>query len=383
MAEKRDYYDVLGVDRSASEDEIKKAYRKAAKKYHPDLNPGDKEAEAKFKEVNEAYEVLSDSSKRAKYDQFGHAGVDPSYGASGGGSYGYGNVDFGDLGDILNSFFGGGFGGGGRTANPNAPRRGGDISASVTISFEEAAKGCVKTVNVTRVENCDVCGGSGAEPGTSSRTCPDCKGSGYVRVSQRTPFGMMQTQRVCDKCHGAGKVIDSPCHACSGSGRVRVRRTTEVNIPAGIDDSQILSVRSGGDAGVNGGASGDLHVHVNVRPHPIFERSGYDVYCDVPITFVQAALGADIVVPTLDGNVKFHVNEGTQPGDKVRLKGKGIKRLNSAGRGDQYVTMVIEVPKNLDSKSVELLKQFDAHTTDKNYGKRKGFFEKVKELFED
>ncbi len=381
MADKRDYYDVLGVDRSASEDDIKKAYRKAAKKYHPDLNPGDKEAEAKFKEVGEAYEVLSDSSKRARYDQFGHAGVDPNYGA-GGGSYGYGGgVDFGDLGDIFSSFFGGGFGG--RSANPNAPRRGGDVSASVTISFEEAAKGCVKTVDVTRVENCGVCGGSGAEPGTHSHTCSDCKGSGQVRVSQRTPFGMIQTQKVCDKCRGTGKIIDNPCHACSGQGRVRARRTTEVNIPAGIDDSQILSVNAGGDAGVNGGPTGDLHVHINVRPHAIFERRGYDVYCDVPITFVQASLGDDITVPTLDGNVKFHVNEGTQPGDKVKLRGKGIKRLNSSGRGDQYVTMTIEVPKNLDSKSKELLRQFDEHTNDENYGKRKGFFDKVKKLFEN
>lgn len=382
MDDKRDYYDVLGVDRSAGEEDIKKAYRRAAKKYHPDLNPGDKDAETKFKEVNEAYEVLSDSDKRARYDQFGHAGVDPNYGAGAGG-YGYGgSVDFGDLGDIFSSFFGGGFGRG-RAADTNAPRRGGDISASVTVSFEEAAKGCVKSVDTTRVENCNVCGGSGAEPGTQSRTCPDCHGSGQVRVSQRTPFGSIQTQKVCDKCRGSGKIIDRPCHACSGKGRVRVRRTSEVNIPAGIDDSQILSVNGGGDAGINGGPAGDLHVHVNIRPHPIFERMGYDVYCEVPITFVQAALGDDITVPTLDGNVKFHVNEGTQPGDRVKLRGKGINRLNAPGRGDQYVTMIIEVPKNLDRRSREILRQFDDQTGDENYGRRKGFLDKVKKLFDN
>ena len=384
--DKRDYYEVLGVDKSVSDDELKKAYRKAAKKYHPDLNPGDAAAEKSFKEVNEAYEVLSDKEKRARYDQFGHAGVDPNFGAGGG--YGGGFTgDFGDLGDIFSSFFGGGgFGGGfggGRQRNPNAPRRGNDTAATVNLSFDEAAKGCKKTVKVTKIENCDECGGSGAAKGSSAKTCPVCHGSGQVAATQRTPFGVMQTQKVCDHCHGSGKIIDNPCKKCAGKGRIRHTVEQNVDIPAGIDDGQVINLRGGGDSGVNGGPSGDLRINVNVRPHPIFVRDGYDVYCEIPITFTQAALGDEITVPTLDGKVKFQIHEGTQPGDEFKLRGKGIQRLNYGGKGDQYVKINVEVPKDLSKAQKDKLKEFDAVTDDKNYKKKKSFVDKLKDIFND
>ena len=377
---KRDYYEVLGVDRSASDDELKKAYRKAAKKYHPDLNPGDAAAEKAFKEVNEAYEVLSDKEKRSRYDQFGHAGVDPNFGAGGGYGGGF-NGDFGDLGDIFGSFFGGGFGGS-RRANPNAPRRGNDASAAVNISFEEAAKGCKQTVKVTKIETCDECGGSGAKKGTSSKTCPVCHGTGQVTSSQRTPFGVFQTQTVCSNCNGSGKVIENPCTKCNGKGRIRHTVQETVDIPAGIDDGQVIRLRGKGDSGVNGGPSGDLNITVNVRPHPIFSRNGYDVYCEIPITFVEAALGGDITVPPLDGKVKFTIHEGTQPGDEFKLRGKGIQRLNYSGRGDQYVKITVEVPKNLSREQKEKLKEFEALSSDKNYKTQKSFMDKVKDFFD-
>lgn len=383
---KRDYYEVLGVDRSASDDEIKKAYRKSAKKYHPDLNPGDKEAEAKFKEVNEAYEVLSDQQKRSRYDQFGHAGVDPNFGAGGGGysSYSGGFGDFGDLGDLFGNIFGGGgFGGfGGRRSDPNAPRRGGDTSTNVNISFEEAAKGCTKKIKVTAIENCADCHGSGAAAGTSPKTCPACHGTGTVNVTQRTPFGVMQTQRMCDQCGGKGKVIDRPCATCSGKGKVRRSREVELNIPAGIDDGEVLVMRGAGDAGQNGGPSGDLNIVISVRPHPIFVRRGYDVFCEVPVSAVQAALGGEIVVPTLDGKVSFKIHEGTQPGDEFKLRGRGIQRMRSSARGDQYVTVRVEVPTGLSGKQKDLLKKFEESLGDGNYKERKSFMSKIKDLFD-
>lgn len=380
MADKRDYYEVLGVQRGASEDEIKKAYRGLAKKYHPDLNPGDKEAEAKFKEVNEAYEVLSDQDKRARYDQFGHAGVNPDFGggAGGGGPF-QGGFDFTD---IFDSFFGGGFSGA-RRANPNAPQRGGDVQTNVVISFEEAAKGCKKTVDYQQIDTCSDCRGTGAAPGTSPKTCPNCHGTGQVHISQRTPFGVVQSTQTCDRCRGTGKIIESPCKTCGGKGKVRRKKTIEVTIPAGIDDEQVLNVSGKGSAGSNGGPSGDLHVYVSVRPHPIFERRGTDVWCEMPITFTQAALGADVEVPTLDGKVSYHVHEGTQPGDVFRLKGKGIQNLHSRLRGDQYVQVTVEVPKNLSEKQKDLLRQLDSDTGDRNYQKRKSFFSKFKDMFGD
>ena len=375
MSEKRDYYEVMGVPKNASEDEIKKAYRKLAKQYHPDLNPGDKAAEAKFKELNEAYEVLSDSDKKARYDQFGHAGVDPNFGGGAGGNPFQDGFDFGD---IFSSVFGGGFGGfGGRQSNPNAPRRGNDCEAYLQITFEEAAKGCKKSVSYNRVEDCPDCSGSGAKKGTSPVTCTACSGTGRVRVNQRTPFGVVQTQRSCDKCHGKGKIIENPCKSCGGSGKQKKQKTLEINVPAGVADDQMLKVSGQGNTGMNGGPAGDLLLSIRVKPHPIFERKGNDVWCELPITFSQAALGADVTVPTLDGDVTYHVHEGTQPGDVFKLKNRGIENLGGRGRGDQFVRVTIEVPKNLSKEQKDLLQQFDSTATDKNYQKRKSFVDKL------
>ncbi len=383
--EKRDYYEVLGVSKTATDDELKKAYRKLAKKYHPDLNPGDKEAEKKFKEANEAYEVLSDSTKRARYDQFGHAGVDPNYGAGGpgaGGFGGFGGFDMGDLGDIFEGFFGGGFGSS-RRANPNAPRRGGDLQTSCTISFFEACKGVKREISIQRMESCPDCYGSGSEPGHDAQTCPDCHGTGQVRVTQRTPLGSMTSSRPCSRCGGKGKIITNPCKKCNGNGRIRVTKKIEVSIPAGIDDGQTLAVRGQGDSGINGGPAGDLHVTVTVRPDTLFKRDGYDIWCEIPLTYMQAALGDELTVPTIDGKVKYTIPEGTQPGTVFRLRGKGVQNLNGRGRGDQYVEVTVEVPKGLSKAQKEALKNFDKLLTDeKQYTKRKGFFDKVKEMFE-
>ena len=378
MAEKRDYYEVLGLQKGASEDEIKKAFRQSAKKYHPDLHPGDKECEEKFKEVNEAYEVLSDSEKRARYDQFGHAGVDPNFGAGGAG----GGSPFGggiDLDDIFSSFFGG-FGGR-RQGRANAPQRGSDIEASVTISFDESAKGCKKTISYTSVSTCDECHGTGAAAGSQPKTCSACSGSGRVTINQRSPFGVIQTQRSCDACRGTGKIIDNPCRKCSGSGRQRKNRTVDVTIPAGIKDQQILNISGHGNAGYNGGPAGDLHVYVKVRSHSMFERRGDDVWCALPLPFAQAALGSEVVVPTLEGDVKYTIHESTQPNDVFKLKGRGFPHLGGRGKGDQYVRVVIEVPKGLSGKQKDLLRDFERSLGEKNYPKRKNFFEKIKKHF--
>ena len=377
-AEKRDYYEVLGVDKSASEDEIKRAYKKMARKYHPDLNPDNKEAEEKFKEVNEAYEVLSDSDKKARYDQFGFAGVDPNYGAgAGGGAYGAGGFDFGDLGDIFGSFFGGGFGSAQRR-NPNAPPRGESIRLSVTISFEEAAFGCEKEVSVDRYETCAVCHGSGCADGTSPEVCPDCHGSGQVQVRRQTPMGVFATTSPCGRCGGKGRIIKTPCTACRGSGLERKRRTIQAKIPAGIDNGQTISIRGQGHAGKNGGPSGDLLITITVRPHELFRREGTSVLCEAPITFAQAVLGAELEIPTIDGKVKYDLPEGTQSGTTFRLKGKGIPELNGRGRGDQYVTVYIETPRNLNREQKEALKKFAESVGDNNYEERKKFFKKFK-----
>ena len=384
MAEKRDYYEVLGVDKSASEDEIKKAYRKAAKQYHPDLHPGDKEAEEKFKEANEAYEVLSDAEKKAKYDRFGHAGVDPSYGAGQGGYGGFNGQGFDfDLGDIFSNIFGGGFGGGG-TSNPNAPQRGSDTQASVTISFEEAAKGCEREVESNRIEVCDECHGSGAAAGSSPKTCPECNGRGQVTTSQRTPFGMFQTQKACSRCGGKGTIIDNPCKKCRGAGRVRRPAKITVKIPAGIDDRQIINARGQGNKGINGGPAGDLRVAVNVRPHPIFERDGYNVWVEMHVSFAAAALGCELQVPTLDGKVKYNIPAGTQSGDVFKLKGRGIQSLNNRGRGNQLVRVIVDVPRTLNAEQKRLLLELDkalgnetAHLG-RGEEEKKGFFGKKK-----
>ena len=384
MADKRDYYEVLGVGKGASEDEIKKAYRKMAKQYHPDLHPGDAEAEAKFKEVGEAYEVLSDPQKKSRYDQFGHAGVDPNFGAGGGGWGGGVDVDFGDIGDIFSSIFGGGFGGGfggSRRQNPNAPRAGGDVATSVFVSFEEAAKGCQKKVSVQRIVRCGECGGTGAKKGTSPVTCPDCGGSGQVARTQRTPFGVMQTQSACPRCQGRGRIIENPCPSCGGQGRVRQTEQMGINIPAGINDGQVITFQGRGSAGQNGGPSGDLQVQVSVRPHPLFERDGFDIWYELPITYAQAALGAEVEIPTLDGKIPFTIKEGTQPGDVLRVRGKGIPFLNGRGTGDLLLKIVVEVPKNLSKEQKKLLQDFESATGEKQYQKRKSFFDKLKKGF--
>ncbi len=380
MAEqKRDYYEVLGVSKGASEDEIKKAYKKMARKYHPDLNPGDKNAEEKFKEVNEAYEVLSDANKKARYDQYGHAGVDPNFGAGGGFGGGFnGDFDFGDLGDIFGSFFGGSGFGGGRRSNPNAPSRGESIRMSLAISFEEAAFGCEKAVTIDRMETCESCHGNGCASGTTPEICPDCHGSGVVQVRRQTPMGVFATSSPCQRCGGKGRIIHQPCRECRGSGLVRKRKTIQASIPAGIDNGQTISIRGQGNAGQNGGPAGDLLITITVRPHEIFRREGTSVLCEAPITFPQAVMGAELEIPTIDGKVKYTLPEGTQSGTTFRLKGKGIPSLNGRGRGDQYVTVYIETPRNLNREQKEALKKFAESVGENNYEERKKFFRKFK-----
>ena len=373
----KDYYEVLGVSKTASADEIKSAFRKLAKQYHPDLHPNDAEAEAKFKEINEAYGVLSDPEKKSNYDRFGTA--EPGMGGFGGGGGfgGFSDMDFGDIGDIFGSFFGGG----GRGRTRNGPTRGRDIEVEEIISFEEAAFGTTKTVKYSHIENCPDCNGSGAKKGTSPETCSECGGSGQVKSVQRTPLGQFATTRPCSACSGKGKIIKTPCPTCDAKGKVRRKTETEVNIPAGIDDGQTLSMSGYGDSGLNGGPSGDLYVNVHVRPHPIFERRGQTVLCSIPITFVQAALGSDIEVPTIHGKVKMTVPEGTQPNTEFRLRGKGITGIHNKTLGDQIVTVVVEVPKSLNDEQKGLLEKFAEISNQKNYNKQKKFSERLKDLF--
>ena len=390
MAEKRDYYEVLGIGKNATDAEIKSAYRKLAKKYHPDLNPGNKEAEEKFKEVNEANDVLSDPQKRQRYDQFGFAGVDPNYAAANGGGAGgfgggFGGVDLGDIfGDIFGGGFGGGFsgfGGGSSTRTANAPRKGHDIQASVILTFEEAAHGCSKKITINRQDTCPDCGGTGAAKGTSPETCPDCGGRGYVVTQQRTPFGVMQSQQPCSHCGGRGTIIRNPCKTCRGTGKTAARKSLEINIPAGSEDYENISLRGQGDACSNGGPAGDVIVHVTVKADPMFERDGYDVTIHVPITFSQAVLGDDVEVPTVDGRIVQHIPEGTQSGTKFRLRGQGIQYLNGRGRGDQYVIVDVEIPKKVTRAQREALKAFEDSMKEDNYEKRKGFFKNLRDRF--
>jgi len=366
--QKRDYYEVLGLKKGASEEEIKKAYRKLAKECHPDLHPNDKTAEARFKEINEAYEVLSDSEKRARYDKFGHAGVDPNYGAGGwSGAYDFGDFGF-DLGSIFESFFGG-MGG---TSSRTAPMKGENIRVNLTLSFEEAAFGCEKEISVARIEDCPDCGGTGAEKGTTPEVCSQCNGTGTVRTQQRTVIGVISSTTTCSKCGGTGKIIHQPCKTCKGKTKVKRNRTINVKIPAGIDNGQAVSLRGQGHSGFNGGPPGDLLVSIKVRAHAFLERDGADVMCEIPISFAQAALGAEIEVPTLDGKVKYTIPEGTQTGTVFRLKGKGIPHLHGTGRGDQFVTVVVQTPTNLTKEQKELLRQLEGISS----GEEKGFFEK-------
>ena len=382
MAEnKRDYYEVLGVSKDASADEIKKAYRKCAMKYHPDRNPGDKEAEEKFKEAGEAYEVLSDADKKARYDQYGFAGVDPNFGAGAGGygGSGFGGFsDFGDLGDIFGEFFGGG--GRSRGSSQNAPRRGENVMSRLELTFEEAAFGCEKEVATPRIENCAACKGTGSADGVIE-TCTQCGGSGQVRTVQNFMGMQMQSTTTCPSCNGRGKIIKTPCNTCKGKGKVRRTNRVKVKIPAGVDAGQSVRVRGEGGVGSNGGPNGDLLVEINIKRHPIFTRQDTDVLCEVPITFTQAALGAEIEVPTLDGKVKYEIPEGTQTGREFILREKGIPEVgNSRRRGNQRFTVVVETPTHLTKEQKDLLRQLDG--TIEVSPKRKKFIDNLKNFFD-
>ena len=372
---KKDYYEVLGLSRNASDEEIKKAYRKLAREYHPDVNPGNNEAETKFKEVSEAYEVLRDPQTRARYNQFGHAGT--QNGGFGGGT-GFGGGGHGGFEDIFDMFFGGGFGGQGR----RGPQRGADLRFDLEITLEEAAFGVEKEVELPKLQTCSECDGTGSAPGTFPSNCKTCKGSGQVKVTQKTMLGHFQTIKPCSNCRGTGKVVETPCDGCYGQGRVKTKKKIAITIPAGIDTGARLRVAGEGEPGTNGGPEGDLYVFISVKPHDIFERHGDDIWCSYSISVIQAMLGDEITVPTLDGDVKLKIPEGTQGGTSFRLKSKGVEKLRGYGRGDQHVRVKVVVPTNLNEKQKDLVKQFADTLTDKNNtGKEKGFFEKVKDAF--
>ena len=372
---KKDFYEVLGVNRDASDDDIKKAYRKLAMKYHPDRNPDSKEAEDKFKEVKEAYEILSDSQKRAAYDQYGHAGVDPQAGMGGGGQ-GFGGFDFGD---IFGDIFGGG--GGGRGGRSNV-YRGSDLRYNMEITLEEAARGCEKQIRIPSHENCDVCHGSGAKPGTQPKTCTTCGGHGQVRMSQ----GFFSIQQTCPTCHGSGKQITDPCHKCHGAGQVKTHKTLNVKIPAGVDEGDRIRLAGEGEPGQNGGPPGDLFVVTHVKKHSVFERDGRDLHCEMPISFATAALGGEVEVPTLEGKVKLTIPKETQTGRRMRIKGKGIKSLRSSATGDLYCHVLVETPVNLTDRQKELLEEFERISTGSSRpsgkSRDKSFTDKLRDLFD-
>ena len=394
MADKKDYYEVLGVTKNATDDEIKKAYRKLARQYHPDLNRDDpKAAEEKMKEINEAYDVLKDKDKRAQYDQFGHAAFSGAgYGQGGGAGFDgvHINMDdiFGNMGggmggfgfdDILGQFFGGG----GRARQKRGPQRGGDIRYDLRITFEEAAFGKKTTIKVPRMETCEECGGTGAKKGTKPDECPDCHGTGMRQTTTRTPFGMISNARPCERCHGTGQIIKNPCGHCHGEGKIKIMRDIELNIPRGVDSGQRLRIANGGQAGERGGNPGDLYVYIEILPHKIFSRQGVDVYCEIPISFVQAALGAKIEAPTIDGKVDLTIPEGTQSGAVMKIRGKGIPHLRGEARGDEFVKIKVLTPKNLSARQRKLLLDFESGGSDsQNNPEKKSFFDKLKDLFE-
>lgn len=370
----KDYYELLGVDKNASEDEIKKAFRKQARKYHPDMNPGNKEAEAKFKEVNEAYEVLSDSQKRANYDQYGSADPGAGFGGFGGGAGGF-QGDFGGFGDIFDMFFGGG----GR--QKNGPQKGPDLRVEIDIKFEEAAFGVEKDITIPRHETCDTCKGSGAAPGTEAKTCGQCGGTGQVQYTQNTPFGRFSQSKPCQACHGSGKIIEKLCPECHGQGVVRKNRKIHINIPAGVDSGSRLRVSGEGEPGLKGGPSGDLYVYINVKRHKLFRREGNDIIYEMPISFAQAALGDEVEVPTLDKKVKLKIPEGTQSGTFFRIRGKGFPSLSGYGQGDMHVKAIVVTPNKLNEKQKKLLRDFATESGQNPLGVNKGFFDKMRDAF--
>ena len=376
---KRDYYEVLGVDKNADDATIKRAYRQLAKKNHPDVNPGDKDAEERFKEINEAYQVLSNPQKRAQYDQFGHDGPQAGFGGGGYGDFsGFSGGGFGGFEDIFSSFFGGGAGGGARS---NGPVPGDDLRYDLTLSFEEAALGCEKEINLVRDEECPTCGGTGAAPGSKVETCSTCNGTGQERVISNTPFGRIQNIRTCSRCRGSGKIITEPCPKCKGRGKVRVSKRRTVKIPAGIDNGQIVTIRGQGGLGERGGEPGDLLIVISVRPHRFFKRQGDNLYIELPLTFTQAALGAEIDVPTLGNPVKYRFPEGTQPEQVFCIRGEGVPHLRGGGKGDLYVTASVEIPKKLSEKQKNLLREFEASASGNQYEKKKSFFDRLKDAF--
>ncbi|MED9965729.1 MAG: molecular chaperone DnaJ [Blautia sp.] len=399
MADKRDYYEVLGVDKGADDATLKKAYRKLAKKYHPDVNPGDAEAEAKFKEATEAYTILSDPAKRKQYDQFGHAAFENGGGGAGGG---FGGFDFSgaDMGDIFGDIFGDLFGGGGRSRRgvDNGPRRGANLRARVNITFEEAVFGCEKELEIMLKDECTTCHGTGAKPGTSPVTCPKCNGEGQIVFTQQSMFGMVRNVQTCPECHGTGKVIKDKCPDCRGTGYTSSRKKIQVSVPAGIDNGQSIRIREKGEPGINGGPRGDLLVEVNVARHPIFQRQDMNIFSTAPITYAQAALGGPVRISTVDGEVEYQVKPGTQTDTRIRLKGKGVPSLRNKNiRGDHYITLVVQVPTNLNEEAKEALRKFDeacgnrpssekndsSEKTEKHEKKKKSFMDKLKETFEE
>ena len=391
MADKRDYYEVLGVDRNADDAALKKAYRQLAKKYHPDVNPGDKEAEAKFKEATEAYSVLSDPAKRKQYDQFGHAAFENG---GGGGAGGFGGFDFSgsDMGDIFGDIFGDLFGGGSRRRPNNGPTKGANLRARVNITFEEAVFGCDKELEITLKDECTTCHGTGAKPGTSPVTCPRCNGEGQIVYTQQSMFGMVRNVQTCPDCHGTGKIIKEKCSACRGTGYTSSRKKIQVSVPAGIDNGQSIRIREKGEPGVNGGPRGDLLVEVNVARHPMFQRQDMNIFSTAPITYAQAALGGDVKISTVDGDVVYTVKPGTQTDTRIRLKGKGVPSLRNKNiRGDHYVTLVVQVPTGLNEEAKEALRRFDEacgnrpveSKGDGSEKKKKSFMDKLKETFEE
>ena len=382
MAEKN-YYDILGVNKNASDDEIKKAYRSLAKKYHPDLNPGNAEAAEKLKQVNEAYSVLSDKTKRQNYDTYGNENGPQGFGGSGFGGFGSGfggfsSGDFSDFGDIFSNIFGGAFGGGSSRRSRRAEQtQGSDIQVKMKLSFAEAAFGCRKSVNLTRTETCSYCNGSGAKNGTEISTCSRCKGSGTIRQTQNTLFGQVVSESVCPDCHGTGKMIKEKCPHCVGSGVTRQNRTIELNIPGGVDNDQVLTLRGQGEAGRNGGPSGDIQILIQIEPHKLLKREGYDVYVDVPITFTEAILGAKVKIPGINETIELTVPELTQSGTILTIKGKGVKVLNKNSYGDLYAKIIIELPKSLDRSSKQLIQELDSGISKNQYSRKKSFNDKL------